>query len=241
MGPAQGALKPLNSAKFCRQLDTARTGRDLAGSQQPLTADPAQLKAAAGEPPGVRLRASGRGYSQLADGSTWSPATTPTVDPDQPLAVVLPSVGSALSPAMVGGAYAQNFFLSGGAAPYTWAVAAGQLPPGLTLQTFGEPTDADNELAGTPTTTVSRQPAIQPHPRYDCSGLQQRPDGNADPGWHLQLPHAGAGLTGQHCDRDGHYHHRSVAPSDGRGPGTVSMSEALADRAVTGAHLPVRQ
>jgi hypothetical protein len=75
-----------------------------------------------------------------------------TVDPDQPLTVVLPSVGSTLSPAMVGGAYAQNFFLSGGAAPYTWAVAAGQLPPGLTLQTFSGPTDASNELAGTPAT-----------------------------------------------------------------------------------------
>jgi hypothetical protein len=42
--------------------------------------------------------------------------------------------------------------VTGGVAPYTWAVAAGQLPPGLTLQTFGEPTDADNELAGTPAT-----------------------------------------------------------------------------------------
>src|SRR3984957_6142226 len=75
-----------------------------------------------------------------------------TVDPNQPLTIVLPSVGSTLSPAMVGGAYAQNFFLSGGAAPYTWAVASGQLPPGLALQTFGNPTDASNELVGTPTT-----------------------------------------------------------------------------------------
>jgi large repetitive protein len=75
-----------------------------------------------------------------------------TVDPNQPLAVVLPSVGSTLSPAMVGGAYAQNFFLSGGAAPYTWTVTAGQLPPGLTLQTFSGPGDVNNELAGTPTT-----------------------------------------------------------------------------------------
>ena len=75
-----------------------------------------------------------------------------TVDPNQPLTIVLPSVGSTLSPGMVGGAYAQNFFLSGGAAPYTWAVAAGQLPPGLKLQTFGDPRDASNELAGTPTT-----------------------------------------------------------------------------------------
>ena len=75
-----------------------------------------------------------------------------SVDPDQPLTVVLPSSGSTLGPGMVGGAYAQNFFLSGGAGPYSWAVAAGQLPPGLTLQTYGDPRDASNELAGTPTT-----------------------------------------------------------------------------------------
>ena len=74
------------------------------------------------------------------------------MDPDQPLTIVLPASGSTLSPGMVGGAFAQDFFLSGGAAPYTWAVAAGQLPPGLTLQTYGDPRDANNELAGTPTT-----------------------------------------------------------------------------------------
>ena len=75
------------------------------------------------------------------------------VDPNQPLAVVLPAVGSTLSPGMVGGAYAQNFFLSGGAAPYTWSLASGQLPPGLSLQTGpAGPRDADNEFAGIPTT-----------------------------------------------------------------------------------------
>jgi hypothetical protein len=31
-------------------------------------------------------------------------------------------------------------------------VAAGQLPPGLALQTSGDPQDINNELAGTPTT-----------------------------------------------------------------------------------------
>ena len=51
----------------------------------------------------------------------------------------------------VGQAFAQDFFLSG-AGPYTWSVAAGQLPPGLTLQTTAGPRDANNELAGTPTT-----------------------------------------------------------------------------------------
>jgi len=75
-----------------------------------------------------------------------------TVDPNQPLTIVLPSGGSTLGSGTVGQAYAQNFFLGGGAGPYTWAVSAGQLPPGLSLQSTAGPTDADNQLAGTPTT-----------------------------------------------------------------------------------------
>jgi hypothetical protein len=76
------------------------------------------------------------------------------VDQNQPLTIVPPSGGSALSPGMVGQAYfGQDFFLSGGAGPYTWSVIAGQLPPGMVLQTTAGPRDASNQLAGTPTTT----------------------------------------------------------------------------------------
>jgi hypothetical protein len=75
-----------------------------------------------------------------------------TVDQNLPLSVVLPGSGSTLEPGTVGQAFGQNFFLSGGAGPYSWSVAAGKLPPGLTLQTFAAPTDANNELVGTPTT-----------------------------------------------------------------------------------------
>jgi len=74
------------------------------------------------------------------------------VNPNQPLTVVLPASGPTLVPGNVGQAFAINFFLSGGAGPYTWSLASGQLPPGLHLQTFSDPRDADNELAGTPTT-----------------------------------------------------------------------------------------
>ena len=83
-----------------------------------------------------------------------------TVDPNQPLTVVLPAGGPGgtsspvLFPAPVAKAYAQDFFSGGGAAPYTWALTAGKLPPGLTLQTDSccGPRYANDELAGTPTT-----------------------------------------------------------------------------------------
>ena len=73
------------------------------------------------------------------------------VDQNAPLAINA-SGGTALGPGTVGQPFAQNFFLSGGAAPYTWSLASGTLPPGLTLQTFSDPRDASDELAGTPTT-----------------------------------------------------------------------------------------
>jgi large repetitive protein len=72
------------------------------------------------------------------------------VDPSQPLSIN--ASGGTDSVGMVGGAYAQDFFVSGGAAPYSWSLASGQLPPGLTLQTTAGPRDVNNELAGTPTT-----------------------------------------------------------------------------------------
>jgi hypothetical protein len=74
-----------------------------------------------------------------------------TVDPNKPLAINA-SGGTDLGPGMAGGAFAQNFFLNGGAAPYTWSVATGQVPPGLSLRTFSDPRDANDELAGIPAT-----------------------------------------------------------------------------------------
>jgi hypothetical protein len=81
-------------------------------------------------------------------------------DPNLPLTIGLPAGGPGgtsspvLWPEQVGTAYAQDFFADGGAAPYTWALTAGQLPPGLTLQTDSccGPNDVNDELAGTPTT-----------------------------------------------------------------------------------------
>jgi hypothetical protein len=95
----------------------------------------------------------GRTFTVQGTGSLGQPlyqAYTINVDQNEPLAINA-SGGSDLGPGTVGQPFAQNFFLSGGAAPYTWSLASGQLPPGLTLQTFSDPRDADNELTGTPT------------------------------------------------------------------------------------------
>jgi large repetitive protein len=125
-------------------------------------------------PPGLTLPAAFTGSGDTISGTPAQPGVEPaytftvqgtgdqgqplyqaysiTVDPNQPLTVVLPASGSTLEPGTVGQAYGQNFFLSGGGNPYTWSVASGQLPPGLTLQTYNDPQDVNNELAGTPTT-----------------------------------------------------------------------------------------
>jgi large repetitive protein len=75
-----------------------------------------------------------------------------TVGPPPLLTVVLPASGATLLAGTVGTAYAQGFFLHGGVAPYTWSVASGPLPPGLSLVSTDAPADNNNELAGTPTT-----------------------------------------------------------------------------------------
>ena len=123
-------------------------------------------------PPGLSLPATFTGSGDIVGGAATDPGVEPgrtftvqgtgdqgqplyqaysiMVDPNEPLAINA-SGGSALGPGTVGQPFAQNFVLSGGAGPYTWSLASGQLPPGLTRQTSGDPRDADNQLAGTPT------------------------------------------------------------------------------------------
>jgi large repetitive protein len=133
------------------------------------------LSIAAGTlPPGLSLPATFGASGAIIGGTAAQPGIEPTysftvqgtgdhgqplyqaysiaVDQNLPLTIVLDSSGSTFYPGNVGQALALNFFLSGGAGPYTWSLAAGKLPPGLTLQTFAGLTDANDELAGTPTT-----------------------------------------------------------------------------------------
>lgn len=75
-------------------------------------------------------------------GNKTSRVFTLTVNPPLPLTVTNPS--STFINGSVGVAYATNLFASGGVQPYTWAITAGQLPPGLRL--------SGNQISGTPTT-----------------------------------------------------------------------------------------
>ena len=67
------------------------------------------------------------------------------------------STAAALAAAAAAPAAAKTYpppaiHLQGTAAPYTWSLVSGQFPPGLGLTTFSDPRDANDELAGTPTT-----------------------------------------------------------------------------------------
>ena len=177
-------------------LPDAITGESYAGQLSTSHNVGGSLGVVAGTlPAGLSLPASFTGSGTSVSGTPAAPGTEPTssftvqgtdtqgqplyqryqitVDPDQALTVVLPASGSTLFPGTVGQALALNFFLSGGAAPYTWAIVTGQLPPGLHLQTFSDPRDADNELAGTPTTAGTFRWTIRVTDVYGHQASQQ--------------------------------------------------------------------
>ena len=123
-------------------------------------------------PPGLTLPATFTGSADIVSGTPTDPGVQPgrtftvqgtgdqgqplyqayTIGVDQNQPLTINASGGTDLVGMVGGAVAQNFFLSGGSGPYSWSVASGQLPPGLGLKTFSDPRDANDELVGTPTT-----------------------------------------------------------------------------------------
>ena len=113
-------------------------------------------------PPGLHMPATYGAAGTIVGGTptqqgtfTWTVHVTPftggtsstngtyrlTVSPAPALTITFPS--SCCNAGTVGSSYLQNFFSSGGAGPFTWTVAAGQLPPGVTL--------TGSHLGGTPT------------------------------------------------------------------------------------------
>src|SRR5207302_647314 len=83
-------------------------------------------------------------------GNVTSNAATLTVNPAQPLQITTTS----LPAGRVQSAYSATLQASGGTSPYTWSVAGGQLPPGLTL-------GASGAISGTPTTAGQFTATIQ--------------------------------------------------------------------------------
>lgn len=83
---------------------------------------------------------------QVRDGAghTAQQAFTLKISSPSALAITFPS--SCCPAGTVGSSYLQNFFASGGIQPYTWSIANGLLPPGLSLAAT-----PPASLTGTPT------------------------------------------------------------------------------------------
>lgn len=85
---------------------------------------------------------------QVKDGAgdTARQAFSIAISPPAPLEITFPT--TCCNGGTIGQSYLQNFFLSGGVAPYAASIAAGQLPPGLKLSS-----SPPISITGTPTTT----------------------------------------------------------------------------------------
>lgn len=93
--------------------------------------------------------------------NTYRQSTSMTYQITVGAAATLTITNQPLSDGTVGVSYAQNWFLSGGVAPYTWSKAAGQFPPGLSLVSTNGTQDANNQLSGVPTTAGTYQFTMQ--------------------------------------------------------------------------------
>ena len=101
-------------------------------------------------------------------GDTARQAFTLTIDKPAPLVITFPS--SCCPAGTIGTSYLQNFFLSGGVAPYTWSLASGQLPPGLSLAP-----SPPASISGTPTTAGTFTFTVRV---TDSKGAQATEQGN---------------------------------------------------------------
>ncbi len=80
---------------------------------------------------------------QVRDGTGHTATQALSITINSPRTLVITNQSSTLAPGTVGSSYAIGLFAAGGTQPYTWAITAGQLPPGLSLQ--------GNIIQGTPT------------------------------------------------------------------------------------------
>ncbi|RCR68868.1 putative Ig domain-containing protein [Larkinella punicea] len=101
----------------------------------------------------IRIRSSDNPTCTLNQGFTINPVpSAPTVS------------NPAVTTATAGTAFSQNFTASGGTSPYSYSVASGTLPNGLSLATTGV-------LSGTPTESGSFTITVRATGNNGCSGL----------------------------------------------------------------------
>ena len=98
-----------------------------------------------------------------ANGCTGSQTFSVVINPSCPAITLSPAAG-ALPAGRVGATYSQTFAQSGGAAPVTFTVTAGALPPGLTLGA------TSGILAGVPTQTGAFTFTITARDANGCTG-----------------------------------------------------------------------
>ncbi len=119
------------------------------GSLPPgLTLDPAT-----GAVSGTPTSAGSFGFTVQATDS-GAPARTASKSLSISVAAQLAITTSALPDAAVGQAYSQTLAATGGTPPYTWSVASGSLPPGLSLSSAGGVVSGTPSSAGTYTFTA---------------------------------------------------------------------------------------
>jgi hypothetical protein len=92
-----------------------------------------------------------------------------SVSTNYSLTVLCPAISfspSSLSNGTVGYSYDQTASVTGGTAPYTYAVSSGALPPGLSLNT------SDGRITGTPTTETVATFTLEATDFYGCKGTK---------------------------------------------------------------------
>ena len=99
------------------------------------------------------------GASNSSGASSAAPANTPATSP-------VISTSSPLASGTVGAAYSATLQVSGGTAPYTWSVASGYLPGGLSLAA------STGVISGVPTAAGAFSPTIQVTDAANNSGTK---------------------------------------------------------------------
>jgi hypothetical protein len=184
-------------------------------------------------PYGVTLHSNGTISGTPAGDGTFSitvqvtDSESPTVTADQVFTLVVPAPLAVTTPSLpngtVGETYRAPLSATGGVAPYTWSLASGSLPPGLTVSPSGTVSGTVGGSPGTYTATVevsdSENPAASATETYTISSIAAPPLAIAT----TALPDGAAGDT----------YDALIAATGGAGPYTWSLTSGTLPSGVT--------